>query len=671
MDLQQEGVKLLLQSLLKPASLETKLAWITDGIIQYFKADFCRIWLIRPGDLCAQGCIHAEVTDGTHVCRQRDKCLHLLASSGRYTHLDGAVHRRVPFGCYKIGQIASGEEHQFLITDVANDSRVHDQKWARNLGLTSFVGYQIRTPEGETGGVLALFSKHPILPSENVLLEGLSSAVALATQQSATEEALREKTTFLKTLLNALPFPVYYKDCQCRYIGFNKAYEKLIGKGRDQLHGKSILEIDAPAELADLYHAKDLELLHDQGTQVYETQARDTQGTMRTVILHKATFADSNGNILGLIGAIHDITELKKVEDVLHLQTVELEQEVAERQMAQESISAQSLLLEKEIMERRKAQNDLEALNVILEQRVQERTSELVEKNAEIHKAYEELKNVQTQMLHQDKMASIGQLAAGVAHEINNPMGFIISNLSSMGKYVEKIVAYLDAEEKVLAGCDAEIRQRSEQERQKYRIDHIRTDMPELIAESEDGAQRIRLIVHNLKSFSRVDSVVFAYSDINEGLESTLTIAWNELKYKTSIVKEYGQLPMIWCSMGQLNQVFLNILINAAHAIEEQGEIRITTWVEDDSVKVAISDTGCGMTPEALKHIYDPFYTTKEVGKGTGLGLAIAYDIIVNKHGGRIEVASEAGTGSTFTITLPTIFKNGGTNEKRESAYRR
>jgi signal transduction histidine kinase len=150
-----------------------------------------------------------------------------------------------------------------------------------------------------------------------------------------------------------------------------------------------------------------------------------------------------------------------------------------------------------------------------------------------------------------------------------------------------------------------------------------------------------------------VDGTEFASADINEGLDSTLSIAWNELKYKTTVTKEYGQLPFVWCNMGQLNQVFLNILVNAAHAIEVQGEITISTREENDKVVIAISDNGSGIKPENLKRIFDPFFTTKEVGKGTGLGLAIAYDIITNKHYGTIEVQSEVGIGTTFTITLP------------------
>jgi PAS domain S-box-containing protein len=649
----QAGVSDLLQSLLITAPLGTKLAGITAGIVNYFNADFCRIWLIRPGDRCDQGCVHSEATEGPHVCRQRERCLHLLASSGRYTHLDGPVHRRVPFGCYKIGKIASGEEHHFLMSDLGHDPRIHDNEWARDLGLISFAGYQIRNPEGDTCGVLALFSKQIISPAEDSLLEGLSNAVALATQQAFMEESLRNKTAFLNTLLNALPFPVYYKDCLCRYIGFNRAYEQLTGKTYDQLHNRSAIDIAETTDLDEIYQFKDIDLLRSQGTQVFESLVTDTNGTKRSVVLHKATFTDSTGNLLGLIGAIHDITELKRAEEAYHLQAVELEQEIAERQLTQEHMHAQSLLLEKEIFERRKAQDELERMNEILELHVQERTVELVQKNTELQRAYEELKNVQAQMLHQDKMASIGQLAAGVAHEINNPIGFIISNLSSLSKYVEKISAYLDSDENILSGCDPGIMQLLEQERKKYRIGHIRTDLPELIAESTDGAQRIRQIVQDLKRFSRVDKAENSLANINEGLESTISIAWNELKYKTNIVKEYGQLSMLKCNLGQLNQVFLNILVNAAQAIEEQGTIRVITREEDSSVRIIFSDNGCGIAPEALNHIFDPFYTTKEVGKGTGLGLAIAYDIIVNKHGGRIDVTSEVGVGSTFTILLP------------------
>jgi PAS domain S-box-containing protein len=190
----QRGVGRLRQSLLTPAPLEETLRKVTDAIVSVFDADFCRIWLIRPGDLCEQGCIHAEVHEGPHVCRQRDRCLHLVTSSGRYTHIDGPGHRRVPFGCYKIGRLASGEEAKFVSNDVQNDPRVHNRAWARELGLVSFAGYQLRTPGEETLGVLALFAKHPILAEEDALLDGLGITVALLVKRAAIEEALLRRT---------------------------------------------------------------------------------------------------------------------------------------------------------------------------------------------------------------------------------------------------------------------------------------------------------------------------------------------------------------------------------------------------------------------------------------------------------------------------------------------
>jgi PAS domain S-box-containing protein len=190
----QRGVGRLRQSLLAPAPLEDQLRKVTDAIVRLFDADFCRIWLIRPGDLCDRGCIHAEVHEGPHVCQHRDRCLHLVTSSGRYTHIDGPGHRRVPFGCYKIGRLASDEEAKFLSNDVQNDPSVHNHAWARELGLVSFAGYQLRAPGEETLGVLALFSKHPILAEEDALLEGLGTTVALLVKRAAVEEALLRRT---------------------------------------------------------------------------------------------------------------------------------------------------------------------------------------------------------------------------------------------------------------------------------------------------------------------------------------------------------------------------------------------------------------------------------------------------------------------------------------------
>ena len=194
----QEQLNLLQQTLLSPGKLELKLKKITDSIVEIFGADFCRIWITSPGDLCEVGCVHATVTEGPHVCRYRDRCLRLIASSGRYTHTDGEVHRRVPFGCYKIGRVASGEEHKFLSNDVQNEPRIHNREWAKEIGLVSFAGYQLRPPGENTLGVLALFSKQNITVDEDAQLDSLSNTITRFIQMARVDEELRQHRDLLE-----------------------------------------------------------------------------------------------------------------------------------------------------------------------------------------------------------------------------------------------------------------------------------------------------------------------------------------------------------------------------------------------------------------------------------------------------------------------------------------
>lgn len=276
-------------------------------------------------------------------------------------------------------------------------------------------------------------------------------------------------------------------------------------------------------------------------------------------------------------------------------------------------------------------------------------------KNRELEDAYTELKLTQSKILQQEKMASIGQLAAGVAHEINNPMGFISSNLGTLNKYIEKIMKYARILTETVEGLkDSATAAVLRDVRAGQKFDFIVEDTKKLIAESLEGAARVKAIVQNLKNFSRVDESEARFADINECMESTINIAWNELKYKATLKKEYGKLPLIKCYPQQLNQVFMNLIVNAAHAIEAQGGIHVRSWERDTSIFVSVSDTGCGIPEPDIARIFEPFFTTKEVGKGTGLGLSIAYDI-VKKHNGEITVRSEVGKGTTFTIRIPII----------------
>ena len=279
--------------------------------------------------------------------------------------------------------------------------------------------------------------------------------------------------------------------------------------------------------------------------------------------------------------------------------------------------------------------------------------SSLHQEIAERKKAEAELEKSHAQILQQEKMASIGQLSAGIAHEINNPTSFISSNLGTLGKYVDRIIEYM-AEQSRAAElyADRTILDSLSQKKKNLKIDYIADDAGGLIKECKEGTDRIKGIVDGLKGFARVDESVRKPVDINQCLDSTLNIVWNELKYKCSVNKEFSALPLITCYPQQLSQVFVNLLVNASQAIEKQGDISIKTWSDNGSVCVSISDTGCGIPGEGLRRIFEPFYTTKEVGKGTGLGLSISYDII-HKHGGDLSVESEVGKGTTFYIKLP------------------
>ncbi len=271
----------------------------------------------------------------------------------------------------------------------------------------------------------------------------------------------------------------------------------------------------------------------------------------------------------------------------------------------------------------------------------------------ELEQANRELKQAHVQQLQSEKMASIGQLAAGVAHEINNPIGFVTSNLGSLEKYVTKLnefITFLSSD--FMDNLDPEQREQIALRRKQLKIDLVLEDIGDLLTESRDGVERVGKIVRDLKGFSRADEAELKLANVEECLESAINIAWNEIKYKATLTRDFAELPVILCYPGQLSQVFVNMLVNAAQAIDGQGTIDVTTWQEGDHVLIRINDSGCGISKENCQRIFDPFFTTKEVGKGTGLGLSITYDII-KKHQGEIHVASLEGEGTSFTIKLP------------------
>jgi PAS domain S-box-containing protein len=280
-------------------------------------------------------------------------------------------------------------------------------------------------------------------------------------------------------------------------------------------------------------------------------------------------------------------------------------------------------------------------------------------------KAEEELKLAQSQLLQSEKMASIGVLAAGVAHEINNPVGFVNSNFGTLRKYVDDLLHLIGTYEQCASRLPSQKDAFKEVEDLKQAIDFAfeQEDAKSLLAESQQGIDRVKKIVQDLKDFSHVDAEdKWNEEDIHRGIESTLTVIWNELKYTCDVKKDYGDLPPVECLLSQLNQVFMNLLVNAAHAVETKGIITIRTGTQDDHVWIEITDNGKGIPPENLKRIFEPFFTTKPVGKGTGLGLTVSYHI-VQKHHGRMEVEGEPGKGTTFRVWLPVKQPDASANE--------
>jgi len=262
-----------------------------------------------------------------------------------------------------------------------------------------------------------------------------------------------------------------------------------------------------------------------------------------------------------------------------------------------------------------------------------------------------QLREAHEQLLQAEKMASIGQLAAGIAHEINNPVGFVNSNMGTMASYVGTLFSVIDAYQQASADQPA-VQARVLPALQHADLDFLKDDTRALVRESLDGLRRVRDIVQALKDFSHVGETEWQMANLHQGLDSTLNIAHNEIKFKATVEKHYGPLPLVRCLASQLNQVFMNLLINAAQAIKDHGVIRIITGTREGWVWVRIQDNGVGIAPENLKRIFEPFFTTKPVGSGTGLGLSLSYGI-VNRHGGHIEVISEVGKGTAFTVHLP------------------
>ena len=401
------------------------------------------------------------------------------------------------------------------------------------------------------------------------------------------------------------------------------------------------------------------------GIDGFETcrQLKENASTHDIPVIFMTALSDSEEKVKGLsLGAVDYITKPFQQEEVLarvklHLRLRSLTKTLAE----------QNVLLKQEIEARTAAEAELHKLNSELEKRVMERT-------AELSKALDELQQTQVQLIQREKLASLGQLIAGVAHEISNPVSFIFSNYTPTKEYISDIIKILRLYQKYFPTPPAEIQEESE----AVDLEFLLEDLPKIIDSMKVGAQSLFNISMSLRNFSRLDTLSLVPVNIHEGLDSTLLILQHRLKASgdrpaIEVIKEYDSLPLVECYPGQLNQVFINILANAIDALEEEIDVCLvgeegtsheaasvtpTIWIrtevhEGDFVVIRIVDNGSGITPEVQQRLFEPMFTTKPVGKGTGLGLSISRQIIQEKHRGRLLCISSPGQGTEFVIEIP------------------
>ncbi len=449
---------------------------------------------------------------------------------------------------------------------------------------------------------------------------GILRDLSARKQAEASQKRLQ---TLLTQIIAGSPVPTFVINDRHLVTHWNRACQEITGRTADEIVGtdghRHIFYATGRPTMADLIvdgasdeqlraHYRDKRLTRSPFiTNAYEAEdyfpAFGDSGCW--LYFTAAPLTDGNGRVIGAIETLQDVSDRRRAEEALV-----------------------------------RHQSELEEL-------VKKRTGQLAE--------------AQRQLMQSEKLASIGQLAAGVAHEINNPIGFVHSNMGSLEHYFTRLLRVLEhfeAHRELIAGTgDPGRAWVAEVEALKAEADFefLKEDIPTLLAESREGTERVRRIVQDLRDFSRVDSAQqWELADLRTGLDSTLNIVMNEVKYKAEVVKEYGPIPPVECIPSQLNQVFMNLVVNAAQAMPEgrRGTIALRCGSAGNEAWVEVADDGSGMSEETLKKIFDPFFTTKPVGKGTGLGLSLSYGI-VEKHGGRIEVESSPGVGTRFRVVLP------------------
>lgn len=483
-----------------------------------------------------------------------------------------------------------------------NPREIYDDMWAHLSRGESWKGELINRRKDGSEYLEAIFAS-PVRDTNGHVTHYLAIKEDI-TQRKHIEKSLIESEEKFRIMSASAQDGIVMADSDGNISFWNKAAEKIFGYAELEAMGKSLHRLIAPARFHETF-IKGFAHFQQSGEgavvgKTLELTARHKNGNEFPIELSLSAVKISG--LWQAIGIVRDITERKQIE----AQVVSQYEHVAGI-------------------------------------------------NEQLMQANKQLEQAKSQLLQSEKMAAIGLLAAGVAHEINNPVGYVNSNLGTLEKYLADIFGTIDKYEAAATLLDANnpLVEDLQQYKSKIDLNYIREDTKSLISESHQGLERVKKIVLDLKEFSHADTEdQWVWADVHQGLDSTLNVVWNELKYKCEVIKEYGILPKIYHLPSQLNQVFMNLLVNAAQAIEIRGKITLRTGQEGDKIWIEVSDTGKGIPAANFPHLFDPFFTTKPVGKGTGLGLSVSYKII-EKHHGKIEVQSEVGKGSTFRVWLP------------------
>jgi len=523
-------------------------------------------------------------------------------------------------------------------------------------------------------------------------------------------EELAQERDLLGTVMDNLPDCIFYKDCQSRFVRTNAAHAKTLGLSDPrQAVGKTDFDFFPPEDAAE--YLRDEQQVIERGQPLIGKVERALQpeGQFRWHLTTKVPIRDTQGRVTGLVGITRDITERREAEEILRaseeryrelfenasdiVYTTGLDtrltslNRVGQQVLGYSAEEATHLDLQQlvapkhqEVIQRSREQLSAGATDLTLEVEVTTKDGRPMTLEVKPRFIYRSGKPVGVQgigrditgrdaaeleLRHAQKLESVGRLASGIAHEINTPIQFVGDNTRFLQDSFSGLQALLTKYQELHNAAESgalnpklldEVRGAEEASDSSYLLEEI----PKALSQTLDGVTRVATIVRAMKEFAHPESKEMAAADLNRALLSTLTVARNELKYVADVETEFGDLPLVVCNVGDLNQVFLNLLVNAAHAISEsvkgtglKGKIRVVTSAEGSTILITISDTGCGIPEANRTRVFDPFFTTKEVGRGTGQGLAIARSVVVDRHKGGLTFESEVGKGTTFYIRLP------------------